>query len=182
MSDIQGKPLRPWAYGDWDAGATEHTCAERDEQACAGALDVELLAESLGVRYTTADIHDPDSLIRRLLNFQNELAKSMAEDRFKLKEDVIDEKDAHLKTRASELGCPYTDHDLRHVHSFTQQLDGIERANKLAVRMGVGPIDFAVRTQSVQEYLEEEDRASAWDEREKQLFLEFLASFKDKRE
>ena len=58
---------------------------------------------------------------------------------------------------ARELGCPYSDKDLRYTNHFLQQLNGIKRANELGLAMGVGPIDFNFSQQSIAEYLEEQD-------------------------
>ena len=43
---------------------------------------------------------------------------------------------------------------------MNKQLLGIQRANILATRMGVGPIEFGVRRQTVAEYLESESENS----------------------
>ena len=126
-----------WAYGDWtsDNGDTCESLTSYDK-ACSEALPVELLAEELGVRYTKADLQDVRAFQRRLNNVKEkvELAEAMAQ----------------------ELGCPYTERDLQYVNTFLTQLFGIKRANKLAVGMGVGELDFTVKTKSVREYLEEE--------------------------
>ena len=61
---------------------------------------------------------------------------------------------------AKSLGCPYKEHELsfENVDRFLEQLEGIRRANELAIGMGVGPIDFSVKTQSVTDYLREENK------------------------
>ena len=127
-----------WAYGDWTAD-TQDMCEwlESYDKACSDAMPLELLAEELGVRYTKIDLQNPEAFQRRLDNVKEkvELAKSMA----------------------CELEVPYTERDLCYVNSFLTQLFGIKRANKLALRMGVGKLDFTVKTQTVQEYLADED-------------------------
>lgn len=133
-----------WAYGDWTVGdistRDEIEWLKHEDKACAGALDIELLAEELGVAYTKKDLCDSNCLKKRLVDKQQkiELAKFMAE----------------------ELGCPYSDKDLHYVHSFLHQLRGIKRANELAVAMGVGKIDFTLQKQSIKEYLKEQNDGS----------------------
>ena len=62
---------------------------------------------------------------------------------------------------AKSLGCPYKEHELsfEKVDRFLEQLEGIRRANELAIAMGVGPIDFSVKTQTVTEYLSRENKS-----------------------
>ena len=61
---------------------------------------------------------------------------------------------------AKTLGCPYKEHELsfENVNGFLEQLEGIRRANELAIAMGVGPIDFSVKTQTAAEYLSREKK------------------------
>lgn len=70
------------------------------------------------------------------------------------------EKAVAAERLAKSLGCPYKEHELlfENVDRFLEQLEGIRRANELAIGMGVGPIDFSVKTQSVTDYLREENK------------------------
>lgn len=70
------------------------------------------------------------------------------------------EKAMAARRLAKSLGCPYKEHELsfENVDRFLEQLEGIKSANALAIAMGVGPIDFGVKRQTVAEYLKKEDR------------------------
>ena len=70
------------------------------------------------------------------------------------------EKAVAAERLAKSLGCPYKEHELlfENVDRLLEQLEDIRRANELAIAMGVGPIDFDVKTQTVAEYLKQEGR------------------------
>ena len=137
--------LHEWAYGDWScedsAPVSEHSTSHDNNSP--SAWDLKFRARELGLRYTETDLNDLKSFESRLDSFysnKKEMAKSLAQ----------------------ELNCPYTDRDINiyNIRSFVRQLYGIQHANILATRMGVGPIEFGVRRQTVAEYLESESENS----------------------
>ena len=65
------------------------------------------------------------------------------------------------KKMAKRLNCPYSTKEgesIASINTLLFQLRGIERSNALCQQMGIGPIDFMVKTQTIEEYLAEQDR------------------------
>ena len=65
------------------------------------------------------------------------------------------------KKLAKRLNCPYSTKEgesIASINTLLYQLRAIEHANKLCQQMGIGPIDFTVKTQRIEEYLREQER------------------------
>ena len=138
--------LHEWAYGDWSSEdselVSEHSTSHDNNSP--SAWDLKFRAQELGLKYTETDLNDLKSFESRLDSF-------------------YDYKKEEAQSLARQLNCPYTDKDLNiyYIRSFVRQLLGIQRANILATRMGVGPIEFGgVRRQTVAEYLASESKNS----------------------
>tara|TARA_B100000405_G_C16695301_1_gene414324 strand:+ start:253 stop:693 length:441 start_codon:yes stop_codon:yes gene_type:complete len=76
---------------------------------------------------------------------------------------------------AHEIGYPYKKQDLVYVGRFLKELDGIKHTNQVLATMGMEPIDFTVRRQSVSEYLQEQDK-----EEEHEFLLNVLCTWQAK--
>ena len=79
------------------------------------------------------------------------------------------------KKMAKRLDCPYSTKEgesIASIHTLLFQLRGIERANKLCQEMGIGPINFTVKMQTIEEYLREQDR-----EETKEFLLKCLCAW-----
>ena len=129
MSTDSSNDLHEWAYGDWsaeDAVSTTWDMVEHDNNGSL-AWDLKFKARELGFKYSQEDLLDLMSFEERLDEFYNEKKK-------------------FAQSMARALKCPYTDKDLAilNIKTFIKQLLGIQRANVLAIRMGVGPIEFTI--------------------------------------
>lgn len=123
-----------------DDGATH-------QKTFASVCDVILKAQNLKVSYTSKDLNNTE--------FENRVNAL-----FTSKVDTC-------INMARELGCPYTERDIsvHGINAFMKQLYGIKRANQLAIGMGVGKLDFSVKTQSIQDYLKQQDSEAETTER-----------------
>lgn len=138
-----------WAYGDWvpeDSHSRDYEAVH--EKYFVSVCDVILKAKYLNVSYTKHDlnnIHEFENRLNRLFASKVDTCINMAQ----------------------ELGCPYTERDIaiHSINAFMKQLYGIKRANKLAIGMGVGKLDFSVKAQSIQDYLKQEDSEEGATER-----------------